>query len=102
MGQLKEWKGQEEDGEGRRDLKLWFRRFRKKLDRRLGNWLERAQGPDRKVSEKRRSGQVPTEQRATSHLYNLRRQLKGNPPRPAPSSARSTSRYACASRACCN
>ena len=51
----------------------------KELAKRRGDWLQRAQGPSREEWENRRSGQVPIEQMAISHLYNLWRQLKGNP-----------------------
>jgi hypothetical protein len=76
---LKDWKNQEEDGERRRDLKLWSRRFDKELEKRRGDWLKRAQPSDRKVWEKRRAGQVPIEQMDPGQLWTLRRQLEGNP-----------------------
>jgi hypothetical protein len=76
---LKDWKNEEEDGQRRRDLKLWDRRFTKEIEKRKGDWLERAQGPTRKEWEKRRAGKCPIEQMCESQLWDLRRQLKGNP-----------------------
>jgi hypothetical protein len=79
MAKLKDWCKDEEDPDRRRDLRKWHARFAKELKKRGGDWLERAQGPDRKAWEKRRRGEVPIEQMAVSQLWDLKRQLKGNP-----------------------
>jgi hypothetical protein len=78
MAKLKDWCKDEEDPDRRRDLRKWHSRFAKELKKRRGDWLERAQGPDRRAWEKRRRGQIAIEQMDASYLYNLRRQLKGN------------------------
>jgi hypothetical protein len=79
MAKLKDWCKEDEDPDRRRDLRKWHARFAKEPKKRQGDWLERAQGRDRRAWEKRRRGQIAFEQMDDGYLHNLRRQLKGNP-----------------------